>query len=141
MLRNRHGIKTDRKFIVSHLEELFPLDYRKGEQQKQSEDISGTNFALYKQNKNKSTNLQMLANNTAVQFKLYLEMKQSVRVKRNYLVNYKTRSHCYVQSRDLSLFPEFPNSYHYFQYKRIYISLMDFPSSCKSGSSQTQLYV
>lgn len=46
MLKNRHRIKTDWKFIISHLEELFPLDYRKGEQEKQGEDISGTIFAI-----------------------------------------------------------------------------------------------
>lgn len=96
MLKTRHGIKTHWKFIVSHLKELFPLDYSKGEQEKQGEDISGTIFALYEQNNNKSTNLKMLANNTDVQFKLCLEMKQSVWVKMNYLVNYKTRSHCYI---------------------------------------------
>lgn len=50
MLKNRHGIKTDWKFIISHLEELLPLDYRKSEQEKQGEDISGTFFCIVQAN-------------------------------------------------------------------------------------------
>ena len=69
MLKHRFEVKTDWKFVISHLEELFPLDYRKDKQEKQGEDISATFFfALYKQIKNESTNLQLLANNTVVQF-------------------------------------------------------------------------
>lgn len=46
-----------------------------------------------------------------------------------------------LDATSIALFLQFPNSFHYLQLKNTSISLMAFPSSCKSGSSQIQLYV
>lgn len=44
-----NGIKTDWKFITSHLEELFSLGCIKGEQ-KQNDDISGAFYCIVQEN-------------------------------------------------------------------------------------------